>query len=148
MWCRSGCEPVAIELRHTGVSDGNVDVARRYSPCSARNRRAGVSAASNIDGVRPSITISTTFLRTTFLLGKGAQAGVPVRRAAAQARAEQRHRERLEVAEHGNERERGADQRCTGEQRRGSAARPAPTERPTDERRGAQRTARGADEAA
>src|SRR4051794_5667245 len=147
MWCRSGCEPVAIELRHTGVSDGNVDVARRYSPCSARKRSAGVSAASNIDGVSPSMTISTTFFGGV-LLGKGAQAGVPVRRAAAQARAEQRHRERLEVAEHGNERERGADERCPGGERRGPAARSASTERPADERRRAERAASGADEAA
>ena len=27
--CVSGKEPVAIEERHTGVSDGNTDVARR-----------------------------------------------------------------------------------------------------------------------
>ena len=60
MWCRSGCVPVAIELRQTGVSDGNVDTARRYSPCSARNRSAGVSAASNTDGVSPSTMTRTT----------------------------------------------------------------------------------------
>ena len=28
MWCTSGPPPVAIEERHTGVSDGNVETAR------------------------------------------------------------------------------------------------------------------------
>src|SRR3954471_672248 len=36
MWWTSGPAPVAIELRHTGVSDGKTDVARRYAPCAAR----------------------------------------------------------------------------------------------------------------
>ena len=27
--CTSGCAPVAIDARHTGVSDGNVEAARR-----------------------------------------------------------------------------------------------------------------------
>ncbi len=60
MWWTSGCPPVAIDDRQTGVSDGNVDAARAYVPCSSRYRKAGVSAASNIDGVRPSMTIRTT----------------------------------------------------------------------------------------
>ncbi len=60
MWWTSGCAPVAIDERQTGVSDGNVEAARRYSPCSARKRSAGASALSNIDGVRPSITTRTT----------------------------------------------------------------------------------------
>src|SRR6266516_1859698 len=34
----SGCEPVAIDARHTGVSDGKVDVARACSSWSARKR--------------------------------------------------------------------------------------------------------------
>jgi hypothetical protein len=49
-----------MELRHTGVSDGNVDAARRYSPCGACNRSAGDSAATNTEGVRPSMTTRTT----------------------------------------------------------------------------------------
>src|SRR5579884_168139 len=143
MWWPSGCEPVAIELRHTGVSDGNVEAARRYSPCSARKRSAGVSAASNIDGVRPSMTI-----RTTLVLGKGAQAGVPLGRAAAQPEAEQRDGRGLEVAEGRDERERRADQRRQREQGRGAAARAPAAKRTADERRRPDRAADGADRAA
>ena len=52
MWCTSGCAPVAIEERQTGVSDGKVETARRYVPCAARNESAGalpVSTASSND---------------------------------------------------------------------------------------------------
>ena len=52
--------PVAIDDRHTGVSDGNVEAARRTPVLERGNRKAGVSAASNIDGVRPSMTIRMT----------------------------------------------------------------------------------------
>src|SRR3954453_2501871 len=106
MWCTSGCAPVAIDERHTGVSDGKVDAARRYSPWSARKRSAGVSAASNIDGVRPSMTTRMTGL----VLGKGAQPGVPVGRAAAEAPAENEHGDRFEVADDRHEGEDRADQ--------------------------------------
>ena len=112
IWCTSGYAPVEIEARQTGVSEGKTEAARRYSPCSARKRIAGVSAASNIDGVRPSITITTTGFGTRpLVLCERAQAGVPVRRAAAQAQAEHGHRDRLEVADDGHERERGDDER-------------------------------------
>src|SRR3954447_3919546 len=107
IWCTSGYEPVEIDARQTGVSDGKTEAARRYSPCSARKRIAGVSAASNIDGVRPSITITTTGL----VFCKGAQARVLVGRAAAQPSAEQRHRERLEESEDRDEGERGPGER-------------------------------------
>src|SRR4051812_37226853 len=142
--CTSGCAPVAMEERHTGVSDGNVDAARRYWPCSARKRRAGVSAASNIDGVSPSITIRTTGL----VLGKGAQPGVPIGRAAAEAPADQRHSECLEVADDGHERERGSDERCAGEQRCRSTSRAAAAKRSGDERRCTDGTAQRTDESA
>src|ERR671931_622520 len=46
MWCTSGCAPVTIDERQTGVSDGNVEVAWPYSPCSARKRSAGASTTS------------------------------------------------------------------------------------------------------
>src|SRR5256885_5111960 len=105
--CTSGCAPVEIEARQTGVSDGNTEAARRYSPCSARKRIAGVSAASNIDGVSPSITITTTGL----VLGKGAQARVRVGRAPPEPRAERRHGERLEIAQHRDE-ERRVGKEC------------------------------------
>src|SRR2546430_13007274 len=68
--CTSGYAPVEIEARQTGVSDGNTEEARRDAPCSARQRIAGLSAASNIDGVEPSITITITGL----VLGQGAPA--------------------------------------------------------------------------
>src|SRR5581483_11327484 len=144
MWCPSGCEPVAIELRQTGVSDGNVDTARRYSPCSARNRSAGVSAASNIDGVNPSMTTRTTGL----VLGKGTEAGVPLGRAPAQPQPEERDGRRLEVPDDRCEREGGPDERGQGEQRGGPPARAAAAERAAHERRRAERAARGPDRTA
>src|SRR6476659_10368289 len=104
IWCTSGCAPVEIDARQTGVSDGKTEAERRYSPWSARKRIAGVSAASHIDGVRPSITITTTGFGP-LVLGKGAQARVLVGRAPAQARAEHRHGNRLEVADHRHERQ-------------------------------------------
>jgi hypothetical protein len=74
MWWTSGCAPVAIEERQTGVRDGNVEVARPYSPCSARKRSAGAwlsSALSKVAAARPSITT-----RMTFLSGTACGAGV------------------------------------------------------------------------
>src|SRR5262245_47978716 len=112
--CTSGYEPVEIDARHTGVSDGKTDDARRYSPCSARKRIAGVSAASNIDGVRPSMMITTTGL-IVLVLGKRAQPRVRIGRAAAHAQAQHGHGERLEVADHGDEGERRADERHEAE---------------------------------
>src|SRR2546423_3976826 len=106
----SGYAPVEIDARQTGVSDGKTDDARRYSPCSARKRIAGASAASNTDGVSPSITMTTTGL-IGLILGKGAQARMRIGRAAAEARPEHGHRKRLEVAQRWHEGERGADDR-------------------------------------
>src|SRR5690349_813289 len=68
MWWTSGPAPVAIEVRHTGVSDGKTDVARRYSPCAARYASAGArplsTPCSNASGVIPSTTIRTSFFGT------------------------------------------------------------------------------------
>ncbi len=126
MSCTSGCAPVAIDARQTGVSEGNVDDARRYSPCSARKRSAGVSAASNIDGVRPSITTSTTGFGaidcSSRARASAARRGVSGARRRS-ACAEQRHGEGLEIADDGDERERGADER--GERRGAPRCRPA-----------------------
>src|SRR3954470_5072654 len=143
--CTSGYAPVEIDARQTGVSDGKTDQARRYSPCSARKRIAGVSAASNTDGVSPSMTMITTGL-IGLILGKGAQARVRVGRAAAEARAQHGHRERLEVAEHRHEGGRGAADRDEPQQQRRPAARAAAPQRAGDERRRAERAAGGADE--
>src|SRR5947209_12652197 len=88
IWCTSGCPPVASDERHTGVSDGNVETARSYRPCSARNVSAGVrlspTADSNTEGVRPSMTIRMTFL----VSGKGAHASIAIGHEAAQVRGE------------------------------------------------------------
>jgi hypothetical protein len=63
--CTSGCAPVAIDERQTGVREGNVVTARRYSPRLIRNRSAGTSssstARSSMAGVSPSMTIRTSF---------------------------------------------------------------------------------------
>src|SRR5436305_8451914 len=81
MWCTSGCAPVGIEERQTGVSDGKVEVARPYSPCSARKRSAGAwlsSADSKVAAARPSMTTRMSFLSGIYLLvaSEDAQAGV------------------------------------------------------------------------
>ena len=115
MWWTSGCAPVAIEDRQTGVSDGKVEAARRYSPCSARKRSAGVVGALEH---RRRETVDHDqhdgFRRRHSVPREGAQTGV---RSGARRRtrsAEDRHGERLEVADHGNEGERRTDraQRC------------------------------------
>src|SRR4029077_14243167 len=121
----SGCEPVAIEERQTGVSDGKVDVARRYVPCSARNLIAGVSAASNIDGVRPSMTTRTTgFNRArgrAALRGCRVTGGADVRRAEA-LRAPPGGRGRARThAPHRRVRRGRAGRRCPRAGRRGGA---------------------------
>ena len=94
MWCTSGCAPVAIDDRQTGVSDGNVDVARRYVPVLGEEASAGrSSAASNIDGVRPSMTTRTTLgpqsrgERAQPCVAVGGAAGAAARRAAGTASA-------------------------------------------------------------
>ena len=61
----SGCAPVARDARQTGVSEGNAVIARLYLPCSLRKASAGTdfrsTASSSIFGVRPSMTIRTSF---------------------------------------------------------------------------------------
>src|SRR5712691_3528225 len=103
----SGCAPVAIDERHTGVSEGNVEIAREYDPCSARNESAGArpspTAASNIDGVRPSMTIRINFL----VACKRTQSGVTLGSAAAQARGQDGDQRRLQITGRWNPRERG-----------------------------------------
>src|ERR671934_78209 len=83
-WCASGCTPVAIDVRQTGVSDGKTETPRAYVPFSSRNRRAGTrsvsTAASSTDGVRPSMTTRISFV---LVLGKGAQPGIALAGAAA-----------------------------------------------------------------
>src|SRR5438270_2518170 len=97
IWWTSGCAPVAIDDRQTGVSDGKVETAREYRPRSARYDRAGVrsspTAASNIDGVSPSITI-----KMTLVAGKSAKAGVPLLGTASQAGRQGRHERRFQIA--------------------------------------------------
>src|SRR3954453_11459850 len=64
--CTSGCAPVAIDDRQTGVNEGKVETPRAYVPFAARNLSAGVlsssAARSKTPGVRPSITIRISFL--------------------------------------------------------------------------------------
>src|SRR5436190_19997846 len=153
MWCTSACAPVASEERHTGVSDGNVDTARAYSPCSARNDSAGArpsaTAASNTDGVSPSMTMRIAFFITApSVAGKRAQSGVALGCAAAQARGEGGDERRLEVAGnrdpgHRREHERGEPD----EDRDAEARAPAP-HRPAHELRSADRAEHAAHTAA
>ena len=127
------------------MSDGNVLTARRYSPCSARKRSAGVSADSNADGVSPSTMTRTTgfgFAGEASVPGKRSEPCVALRRAGAQPCAECRHRNGLEVPEHGDERERRADERREREQEGRPTGRAAAPQRAADERRGPDRAAR------
>ena len=148
MWCTSGCAPVAIDARQTGVSDGNVEAARAVLAVlgeEAERRRVGGLEHRRRQAVdrRPGRPASASPAGS--VAGERAQARVPLRRAGAQARAEHRHRERLEVADHRHERERGADERREREERRGAAARAAAPQRaarraaPTRARRRARR---------
>src|SRR6266536_2011447 len=104
MWWTSGCAPVATEVKQTGVSDGKVVTARRYSPASASRESVGAerspTALSNIDGVRPSMT-----MRTVRLLRKRAEAGVLLPGPLACAEWEHGNRDRLEEADDRKRRE-------------------------------------------
>src|SRR5215208_4534938 len=86
-----------IDVRHTGVSDGNVVTARRYSPASASRESVGAerspTALSNSDGVKPSMTIRIALLR------KRAEAGVLLTGPLTCAKRECRNRERLQEAD-------------------------------------------------
>src|SRR5438067_3659673 len=134
----SGCAPVAIDERHTGVSDGKVDVARAYSPCSARNRSAGACrsrALSNVDALRPSMTTRTTLRGTVSVPGEDPEPCVPLASAAAKARAERGEGERLEIADERHEGERREHERGQGDEDRRPDARPAALQRPAHELR-------------
>src|SRR5438445_8982374 len=137
MWWTSGCAPVTSEDMHTGVSEGNVVTARPYVPCSARNVNAGVrlspTAASNIDGVRPSMT-----MRTNLVAGKKAQSCETLGRASAQARGKRRHDGGFQVADSRDPRERGQHHGCGDQDERRADARSAATERACDHARAAE----------
>jgi hypothetical protein len=55
-----------MDVRHTGVTDGNVVVARRYSPASRSDASVGSlpdsMPFSRRAGVSPSMTARTSFL--------------------------------------------------------------------------------------
>src|SRR3954453_12806897 len=144
MWCTSGCAPVASDERHTGVSEGNVETARVYSPCCARNDSAGArpssTAASNTDGVNPSMTTRIAFL----VPGKRAQSRVALGCATTQTRRERGDERSFEIADDRNPRQRGEDQRGEPDEHRDAEARAAAPHRPRHElcgAEGAERTA-------
>src|SRR5580765_5286531 len=126
MWCTSGCAPVAIDVRHTGVNDGNVVTARRYVPASASRDNVGAerssTALSNIAGVRPSMTI-----RTARLLGKRAEAGVLLSGPLTCAKCERRDRDGLDETDERDQPEREHDDCGADEQHGRSRCRAAAT---------------------
>src|SRR3954451_15219029 len=151
MWWTSGCAPVAIELRQTGVSDGNVESARRYSPASASRAsqgvRSGVTASSNVSARRPSITTRISFCANASVPGEDPEPGVAGARAGADPSREHQEDERLEVADDRHEREqRHHDRRCDEEDCE-PAARPAAPERAARDRRRAEAAEEAADRA-
>ncbi len=101
-------------------------------PWSSRKRSAGASVASSIDGVRPSITIRTTGLG--LVTCEGAKPGVPLGLSAAEPQPERRQGDRLEVADHRDEGERGGEQRREADEHRQAEPGPASPERPGDDR--------------
>src|SRR5919201_1474120 len=135
----SGWAPVAIEERQTGVNDGKVDVARTYWPCSARNVSVGArrspTAASNTDGVSPSMTIRISGLVTC----ERAEPGVPLGRPSPQAGGERGGERRPPVAERGDPRERREHGRRPGDQGRSPESRAAAPQRPAHHLRRAER---------
>src|SRR5919198_1625675 len=113
-----------MDVRQTGVSDGNAVTARRYVPASASCESVGAerspTAFSKTDGVRPSMRI-----RMVRLLRKSAEAGVLLPGPLACAERERRDRGGLEEADDRDQREREGDD-CGGrEQKRGAHRVPA-----------------------
>ena len=108
--CTSGWPPVAIDDRQTGVSDGNVVTARRYSPSFIRKRRRGHVVRLHRafeHGRREAVDDDQDeLLHGALVPGERAQAGVALSRAPAEPHSERGHGHRLDVAEHGDERER------------------------------------------
>ena len=97
MWCTSGWAPVAIDDSADGRqrgegrerARGSVPLRRRGTRAPASGRRS--TASSKTDGVRPSITIRTSFCSS--VLGEDAQPGVALgRRGAREPQREQRAR--------------------------------------------------------
>ena len=108
MWWTSGKAPVAIDVRQTGVTDGNTLVPRPVQPASARAPRAGSLPSSRprsrASGVSPSMTTRTSFFRSepvSSVLGENSEARVALVGAPPQSCARDRRR-------HGGRRSRGA----------------------------------------
>src|SRR5439155_856338 len=143
MWWTSGCAPVASDVRQTGVSDGKVVTPRRYSPASASRESIGAerspTACSNVDAVKPSITMRIALLR------KRSQAGVLLAGAFARTKGEGRNREGLEIADDGDQCEREHDDGGAGEQQRRSPRLAAAAQRSTRKRRRAGAAEQSAD---
>src|SRR5881296_2985221 len=133
--CTSGSAPVAIELRHTGVSDGNVETACPYSPAAISWPSAGAAprsiAASRTAGDSPSMTIRTSFVSGLF--GKAAEPRVPLGHPPAQARRERRQRDGFEIADEGHERDPGEHERGEPDEHPGAPPCAATAQRPGDD---------------
>src|SRR5215211_6575098 len=149
MWWTSGCAPVAIDVRQTGVSEGNVVTARRYEPAPASAESVGAerspTAFSKVDGVRPSMTI-----RIALLLRKRAEPGVLLVGTLARAEPDDGNRQRLDEADDRDERQGERDDCGCGENRRRASGRAATPHRAARERPGAEaaeRAGHGADDA-
>src|SRR5580765_4785741 len=137
MWCTSGCAPVAIDVRHTGVSDGKVVTARRYSPAPASAESVGVerspTAFSKVDGVRPSMT-----MRIARLLRKRSEARVLLVGTSARPQRDDRDRDGLDEAENRDQRDDECDHARRREEDRRSDRRATAPERVAGERGGAE----------
>src|SRR6188508_565385 len=131
--CTSGWPPVAIEERQTGVRDGKVVTARRYSPSFIRKRSAGVSsvstARSSMAGVRPSMTIRTSFLPMALVLGERAEARVALARALAQPHSQRGQGDGFDVPDDRDERERSDDDGAQEDEQRSSEPRSSTAQR-------------------
>ena len=142
MWWTSPCAPVAIDERQTGVSDGNVDAARAYVPCSSRKRIAGVSCGFE-HRRRQTVDHDQDDRLRQLIARERAKPGMAVGARRRRRAPSSGHGERLEVAEHGHERERRADERRRGRSarrchracRRAEALRRRPAPRRTRRRR-------------
>jgi Thioredoxin len=103
----------------------------------------GVSVASSIDGVRPSITIRITGFAS--VTRQRSETGVSLRLAPAQSQRERGQHDRFEIAEHRNEGEPGRHHRGKRDQRRRPASRAAPPQSPRDNDRRAERAKEATD---
>src|SRR5437867_13098966 len=94
------------------------------------------------------MTTRTTFLEAVLVSGKDPEPGVALAAPPAEACRENRHGERLDIAQGGHPPERGDDQRAESDERGGAEARTPATKGAPNDLRGSKDAQRAADRSA